>query len=628
MLFASMLGGRSRRSSILLVLTVLLSLPALAAENCEGIVPVSGDDITFELVSSGFASPLDVQAPPGDTDRIFVVQQRGLIRIVELATDTILPTPFINLSLSVSSSGGERGLLGLAFPADYFESGYFYVYYTRRSGGATQVSRFSVDPADPNVALPNSERPILTVSQPASNHNGGQLQFGPDGYLYIGTGDGGSGCDPFGPNGNGQNPASLLGKMLRIDVSDPIAGGPAYSIPEDNPYAAEDDGTRDEIWALGLRNPWRWSFDRETGDMYIGDVGQNAWEEIDFQPASSVGGENYGWRIREGAHLATATVSRCASAVQGPGDIIDPIWEFRHSGASETGCSVTGGVVYRGCRLPDLDGTYFYSDYCTSFIRSFKVEDDGDGNYIAVENRNWTSALNAGIQGRINEVSAFGTDGCGEVYVCDLGGQVYRIVPVSPPNNPPNAVVTSEPDPPILEIAADLVSLTLSGLESDDGDPDVEQELSYSWAKISGPEGDTIVRPSKETTLVNFESPGVFVYELTVDDGQDTDTAEITVTVNQEAPDGRFRRGDSNLDGVLDLSDGVFTLGALFLGNNEFGCEDAADSNDSGGVDLSDAVFAFNYLFSGGVEPPAPGPMDCGVDPSVDELGCEDSDSC
>jgi len=359
---------------------------------------VSGQPaLTTELVASGLDRPLDLQAASGDRARLFVVEQPGRIRVVR--DGRLLETPFLDLTSRVSS-GGERGLLGLAFHPRYAENRRFFVNYTDPAGD-THVAEFR-GTSDPDRADPASERLLLAVEQPFSNHNGGQLRFGSDGRLYVGLGDGGSGGDPLG---NAQNLGSLLGKILRLDVD---AGSP-YAVPADNPFVGRA-GARGEIWAYGLRNPWRFAFDSATGDLLIGDVGQSAVEEIDLGLAARGGAENYGWNVTEG--------SRCFRPASGcdTHGITLPIVEYGH----DQGCSVTGGVVYHGCRLPGWHGTYFYADFCSAFVRSFRVEGGR-----AVDGRDWTAALGRDIEAP----SGFGVDADGEVYVLDLRGAVYRIVP-------------------------------------------------------------------------------------------------------------------------------------------------------------------------------------------------------
>ncbi len=352
-------------------------------------------------MATGLSSPVYVCAPPGDVDRLFIVEQGGRIKILDLTTELVLGTPYLDIS-AIISSGGERGLLSVAFHPNYASNSFFYVNYTNTSGN-TVIARYTVS-VDPNVADSGSAVIMKTVTQDFSNHNGGQLQFGPDDMLYVGMGDGGDGGDP---NDRAQDDSSLLGKMLRLDVDN----SPTY-IPIDNPGG----GWLPEVWAKGLRNPWRFSFDRLTGDLYIGDVGQNAWEEIDFQSASSTGGENYGWRCREGAHDYNTT--GCA----GPYD--EPIYEYSHSIGTPTGFSLTGGYVYRGCTMPDLSGTYFFADYVSDWLYSFKY-DSGSGLTDLTDR---TLELTP-TTGAITSISSFGEDASGELYVVSLGGSIYKIVP-------------------------------------------------------------------------------------------------------------------------------------------------------------------------------------------------------
>ncbi len=362
--------------------------------------PNGGVSLTVQPVASGYNRPVDI-ANAGD-DRLFIVEQDGLIRIID-ASGSKLETPFLDISSLVdSATNPERGLLGLAFHPDYPNTPYFYVNYTAVSGGDTVIARYTVS-SDPNLADPNSAAEILRIDQPAANHNGGDLAFGPDGYLYIPTGDGGSGNDPWGEVGNGQNRQTLLGKILRIDVD----GGFPYAIPADNPFVG-DGTTLDEIWALGLRNPWRISFDRETGDLYIADVGQNAWEEVNFQPASSTGGENYGWRCYEGTHEA-----QNYNADECNGSYVFPFVEYPHGFGIGQGNSITGGFVYRGNDFPALNGIYIYADYVSSNF------------WLAQNSGSWSITPLGGIG--VNNPSTFGEGCSGELYVASHGGIIYQI---------------------------------------------------------------------------------------------------------------------------------------------------------------------------------------------------------
>jgi len=351
-------------------------------------------------VATGFNRPLDI-THAGD-DRLFVVERGGKIRIMEL-NGTILPEPYLDIDPIVfdASNQDERGLLGMAFHPDYQSNGYFYVNYIDNDGN-TNIVRYEVDGNNPNLANPNSAETILIIEQPVWNHNGGCLKFGLDGYLYIGMGDGGAGNDP---SNYAQNRLSLLGKMLRIDVDN----GLPYTIPADNPFAM-DDFTLDEIWAIGLRNPWRFSFDRETGDLWIGDVGQSAIEEIDFQPATSTGGENYGWRCYEGTEFTfNSAMNECQK------NYTEPVYEIQHSGFTGP-CSVTGGYVYRGTQYSELMGKYICADYCTGDF--YVVESDGQGGWSGSE-----------VASFPYDISTFGEDVNGELYVAAFSsGRILRIV--------------------------------------------------------------------------------------------------------------------------------------------------------------------------------------------------------
>jgi glucose/arabinose dehydrogenase len=376
------------------MLRLPLALLALAA--CTGGTgtiqdPPDGDaSVRLEEVASGLAAPVHLTAPAGDP-RLFVVEQPGRIRVVE--DGRLLPTPFLDLTDRVRS-GGERGLLSVAFHPDYARNGRLFVYYTDLDGD-TRVERYTVTD-DPDRADPASAKPILSVEQPYANHNGGLVVFGPDGKLYVGLGDGGSGGDP---QGNGQDLGTLLGKILRIDVD---AGDP-YAVPPDNPFVGRA-GARPEIWAYGLRNPWRFAFDRSAGLLYIADVGQNEWEEIDVAPADR-GGLNYGWNTMEGSHCFGS--SSCARE-----GLTAPVVEYPHS----EGCSVTGGHVYRGRRAPSLAGRYVYGDYCQGWVRTLRRSASGDPE-------RQTLAL-----GDVGSILSFGEDSAGELYLLSSNGRVYRMV--------------------------------------------------------------------------------------------------------------------------------------------------------------------------------------------------------
>jgi glucose/arabinose dehydrogenase len=389
MLRRMLLGG----SLTALLVTALITPPATA------------QTLRSVLVGSGYARPIYVTSPAGDMQRLFVVEQwTGNIKIIKNGAP--VATPFLTVPGVTTSN--EQGLLGLAFHPDYLNNGRFYVNCTVSGGGTaghTEVREYTVS-ANPDIAN-TSFTPILSVNQPQSNHNGGCLQFGPDGFLYVGMGDGGNGNDTGSGHdlaiGNAQQLASNLGKMLRLDVDN----GPTYQAAG-NPF-----GTL--VWAYGLRNPWRFSFDRANGDLYIADVGQNAWEEVSFQPGGSAGGENYGWRCMEGLHCTGLSGCVCNAP-----SLVLPIQEYGHGGGN---CSVTGGYVYRGTSMPALQGTYFYADYCSAQIWSFQYV---GGQVTAFTNR--TAQLDPPGILAINNPTSFGEDANGEIYICDQsGGEIYRI---------------------------------------------------------------------------------------------------------------------------------------------------------------------------------------------------------
>ena len=352
-----------------------------------GIAPV----VSFDLIEGGFSSPVAV-TNAGD-ERLFVVEQAGVIKI--FANGNTLATPFLNIT-SMVTSGGERGLLGLAFSPDYATNGEFYVNYTFTESGQlwTKIARYHVS-ANPDIADP-AEETVLVISQDASNHNGGDIHFGHDGYLYIGMGDGGNQNDPLG---HAQDGASLKGKILRIAVT----GQSTYAIPSNNPYVGVA-GVRDEIWAFGLRNPWRWSFDAATGAMWIGDVGQNSWEEINYV-ASSHGGRNYGWNCYEGTHQFALAGPACDNGI----NHTPPIHEYSHS----IGRSVTGGFVYRGPEYPRIGGYYFFADFSLSKVWSL--------------NRTGAAWNLTSYAAGISNPSAFGEGMNGELYLLSYGGALYEI---------------------------------------------------------------------------------------------------------------------------------------------------------------------------------------------------------
>jgi glucose/arabinose dehydrogenase len=373
----------------------LVTMISACGSESEGSLP-QGRGARLPPGVSGLSAPLYLTAPPGDLSRLFIVEQTGGIRIVKDVT--LLPTPFLNLSAQIVA-GGEQGLLGLAFDPDYATTGRFVVHYTDLAGD-TRVSTFRVS-TDPDLADATSEQIIFTADQPYSNHNGGQVVFGPDGYLYLGLGDGGSANDP---EGRGQNLAEPLGSILRVDVQT----GTSYTVPPDNPFVGQP-GALPEIWSYGLRNPWRFSFDRATGDLYIADVGQNQTEEVDVAPAAggSGRGANYGWNIMEGSHCLKG--AECNQA-----GLVLPNFEYDH----DQGCSITGGYVYRGAAIPDLQGVYFFGDYCQGWVRGFRYVSGSP-----IELTDWAVLRPGG------PLTSFGEDAAGELYVIGSNGSVFKVVP-------------------------------------------------------------------------------------------------------------------------------------------------------------------------------------------------------
>ena len=387
---------------------LVFALGALALADMQ---PAPAGAATTVRVASGLARPLYGTAPAGDP-RLFIVEQRGTVRV--LAQGQLRATPYLDIdSLVIDTAGSdERGFLGLAFHPAYPDSPYCYVNYVSNAN-QTVIARYRTAGGDPDRADHASARLLLVIPQPYTNHKGGHVAFGPDGRLYIGMGDGGSGGDP---QNRAQNGLELLGKLLRIDV-DRADPGLAYAIPPDNPFVG-DPGFRPEIWSYGLRNPYRWSFDRLTGDLWIADVGQNLWEEVDFQPAASRGGENWGWRLMEGLHCYNPPTD-CGS------DTLDlPIHEYDHNGGR---CSITGGFVYRGDSIPALQGAYFFADFCSNQIWTLRR-----AGGVATEVVERTAELAPGGGLTIGGIAGFGEDGFGELYIVDRGsgsnGEVYKVV--------------------------------------------------------------------------------------------------------------------------------------------------------------------------------------------------------
>ncbi len=374
-----------------------------ASALCTGVPAASGTAIDAVLISDEFAAPTFLAAPPLDATRLFVVERAGIVRILNLEDNSVNATPFIDVS-DLTTTGGERGLFSMAFDPAYEENGRFYLSYTNTSGDLV-LARYEVAQADPNVADMSTAQELLVVGHPGtSHHNGGQVQFSPDGYIYWSMGDSGDG-------GNAQDPDSMLGSILRADVAHDTP--PYVTVPPTNPNYVDGSTELEYVWAKGLRNPWRFSFDRAEGDLYIADVGAGDREEIDYAPASSPGGENYGWNVFEG------TTCNKASCPDPPSGFIMPIHEYPHS----QGCAVMGGYVYRGCSIPDLDGRYFFSDLCSTFVQSFAVVAGVATDLI--DHTDDARSTGASFMG----VISWGQDARGELYIITGNNRVYRIEP-------------------------------------------------------------------------------------------------------------------------------------------------------------------------------------------------------
>jgi glucose/arabinose dehydrogenase len=383
--------------AVLPLVALLLSCSGHGGHSAGGTtLPPTPSGLTLLTVKTGMNYPVDLVSPPADTARLFIVEKGGTIRI--LKSGVLLGTPFLDVS-SLVSTGGEQGLLSMAFAPDFATSRRFYISYTNVAGDS-RIVRYHVASASDDVAVPTPDDVVLAVDQPDDNHNGGLIAFGPDRMLWIGLGDGGGGNDTYG---NGQSTDDLLGSMLRIDVS----GASGYTIPPGNPYTAAAD--RHELWNIGLRNPWRWSFDRLTGDLYIGDVGQDTREEVDVAPAAlgRAPGANYGWPITEG------TICRPPTSGCDRSGLTAPVLDYSHA----DGCTIVGGYVYRGAAIAALRGVYFYADYCAHTVHSFRL-----AGGTPTQLTDWPS-LDPGA-----EITSFGEDARGEIYILTDVGGVYRIV--------------------------------------------------------------------------------------------------------------------------------------------------------------------------------------------------------
>jgi len=553
------------------VAAVLVTSASVAAQD---------GSLTTVLVTDGVRNPVYITHAPGDYDRIFIVSQRGQIHIVKRGT--LLPTPFLDVG-ALSDCCNERGLLGLAFHPDYDETGRFFINYTDNAGD-TVVARYQVS-ADPDVASAACEF-VLTIEQPNSNHNAGWMDFGPDGFLYIATGDGGGQWDPG--NAGQTITGELLGNILRIDVDGddwPDDPDRNYAIPQDNPFVGFEG--EDEIWAFGLRNPWRNAFDQRTGELYIADVGQATYEEVNVQPADDPGGVNYGWVCKEGPDCTDFGSCSCSDP-----SLIDPVHVYTHGGLPFR-CSITGGEVYRGCAIPELDGTYFFADFCSDQIWSFRYV---DGSVTDLRDR--TSELEPGDGRSISGISSFGRDAAGELYICDLGGEVFKIVP-----DGAAAVSFLASEPPDGAIDArqpfDANGANPSGWDSVvltfDGDPPAltMEDFAVSQSGGSGPVPEVVdVEPMSggrvRVVLSRAVSPGAWT------------------TIEQCETQTRVRLGylpaDVNGDGVSAASDILDLVDAL----NGVGASRSIWSLDidrSGEVNATDVLQLVDLLKGAGAYP-------------------------
>ncbi|NKQ37347.1 MAG: DUF11 domain-containing protein [Chloroflexi bacterium] len=431
---------------LVLLLTAVLAIMAQAGTAVLQPQPLTAApnnilDLSLEPVATGLALPTNIVPSniPGD-GRLFIVQQSGAIRIVT-GTGSVLSTPFLDIT-DRTHLFGENGLLGLAFHPDYANNGFFYVYYTDEISHNNRLSRFQVSANDPNLADPNSEQILMTIIEPDEGHNGGDIKFGPDGYLYVPVGDGGL-YDQSNPPSTPQDLSSPLGKILRIDVTGgspyaPDCGSALYTIPADNPFADGPGGTCDEIWAYGLRNPWRISFDRLTGDLFITDVGQYNWEEVNWQDASSPGGQNYGWPCYEAN--AAYNLTGCAPA----SSYTFPVFAYDHSNGN---CSVTGSYIYRGSRYPAMQGHYLLADFCSGTVWSLNREND------VWQSNSYDLSLTF--------PTTFGQDQAGEMYVLEHSGELSHIAensllpPLSTHKSAPPIISDGQPITYTLTVAND-----------------------------------------------------------------------------------------------------------------------------------------------------------------------------
>jgi hypothetical protein len=595
-----------------------------ASARCAGVPASAGTALDVVRIASGLSSPTHITAPPLDPNRLFVAEKTGAIRIIK--NGVLLATPFLDLSGRVGT-GTEQGLLSVAFHPNYKTNRRLFVDYTDTAGN-TVVARYEASATDPDVVDPSSARGLLLIGQPFPNDNGGQLAFGPDGYLYVGMGDGGGVGDP---QDSAQSDSTPLGKLLRLDVD--VETPPFYAVPPSNPHPTAGP-MLGLVWAKGLRNPWRFSFDRLTGDLYIGDVGEDQREEVDFTPASSTGGENYGWDIFEGSLCFDPLpfFPTCPS----PTAYVFPVYEYDHS----QGCAVTGGFAYRGCALPDLRGTYFFSDYCTAFVRTFEVVGGIAQNLV---DRTADVAPGGGLS--IDSVTSFGEDARGELYVADQGGEIFKLIPAvatATPSTTPTPTSTWTPLPTdtaaatatstATATATRSPTLTSTATATESATATATHTATASSTATASPTDtpvpptptatatdtpapptpaatatDTLVPPTPTETFVDVTPTGVVAPPTETPAAPTrtrtptrprtpTRTATPTPTSTQPRPPGSCP-GDVDGDGHVEASDVVRIGCALFSTAGRPRWNPAADLNHNGIVDPEDLLIALNSLF-------------------------------
>ena len=538
---------------------------------CAGVPTSPGTDLDAVRIASGLSSPIYVTAPPLDPNRLLVVEKTGAVRIIK--NGVLLASPFLNLTSRVSA-GAEQGLLSIAFHPNYKVNRRLFANFTD-SRGNTIIARFAASATNPDVVDASTERLLLTITQPFPTHNGGQLAFGPDGYLYVGMGDGGGVADPFE---SAQSDTTLLGKMLRLDIDRETA--PFYAVPPSNPNPGAGP-VRGLIWAKGMRNPWRFSFDRLSGDLYTADVGENQREEVNVTPVTSTGGENYGWDIFEGSQCfePEPLFFSCPSLSA----YVAPVHEYDHT----HGCAVTGGFVYRGCALPDLHGTYFFSDYCTAFVRTFEVSGGLAQNLV---DRTADVVPGGGLS--IDTVTSFGEDARGELYIADQGGEIFKLVPALATNTPsptPTSTWTSPPTDTPTPTATDTATATAT--------------LTATDTATASPT-DTAVPPTPTETFID-ETPTAIVAPATSTPVVPTSTAVLPTSTPMRTPTRTATptplpstpcAGDVDGNGRVGVNDLALVTRALFSSPGRPRWNPAADLNHNGVVDLVDVLIVLQSL--------------------------------